>query len=138
MKTFTTLFSSLFLLMITVNGQAAVENKGYSYSSPKAQARTVAMLKQSNPYAHIKHHTKHKKYHSALDVRHTVSKVSVFFHTKQELVDLRGPGVNGYAISKRDGSCEIHTMMPYNWNDDDAMRTLGHELLHCFGATHEK
>ena len=62
----------------------------------------------------------------------------MYFHTREEL-DKMYPGrkVNGFARKHKDGTCEIHAMNPYNWNDDDAMRTIGHELMHCMGAKHE-
>ncbi|MBT3309693.1 MAG: hypothetical protein HOL04_02655 [Gammaproteobacteria bacterium] len=125
-------------LLLSSNTHSAIGSKGYSFNAPKLAARTAATTKAPIPYETIKHHTRHKKYHSALSVSREVSTVTVSFHTKQELIDLRGPQVNGFSLVRRDGSCEIHVMMPYNWNDNDAMRTVGHELMHCFGAAHEK
>lgn len=128
---------TILLLLMSSQGHTAVE--GYSYSAsrfvPKQEATATV---DAIPYESIKHHTRHKKYHSALQISRTVSSVTIAFHTKEALTKLRGRHVNGFSKVRRDGSCEIHVMMPYNWNDDDAMRTVGHELMHCFGARHEQ
>ncbi len=119
---------------------ANLDGGGYSWKSPRLTARyqpTTPPPTREIDYEKITHHTSHKAYHSALTPRHDSARVTIQFHTKQEITDARGPDVNGYAVVHRDGRCEIHTMMPYNWNDDNAMRTLGHELLHCLGAAHE-
>ncbi len=136
MKAFTSLLISL-LLIASGPSDAAVE--GYSFNASRFAKQSAPVAKtDAIDYESIKHHTRHRKYHSALSVTRNVSNVTIQFHTKQELTDLRGRNVNGFSKVRRDGTCEIHVMMPYNWNDDDAMRTVGHELMHCFGAVHEK
>lgn len=137
MKIFTATITAL-LLITSNNSYGAAE--GYSFNASRfAQPQPLTATEAEKiPYETIKHHTRHRKYHSALNVTRTVSSVTIAFHTKQELTELRGPRVNGFSRVRYDGTCEIHVMMPYHWNDDDAMRTVGHELMHCFGATHEK
>ncbi len=136
MKTLTTLLTAL-LLLTSSDGYAAVE--GYSFNASRFAKKSAPVAKtDAIDYETIKHHTRHRKYHSALTVTRNVSNVTIQFHTKQKLTELRGRNVNGFSKVRRDGTCEIHVMMPYNWNDDDAMRTVGHELMHCFGAVHEK
>ncbi len=126
------------LLLSSSPGFAVVE--GYSFHASRLENRTppTSQTETAIPYETLSHHTRHRKYHSALSVNRQVSQVSIVFHTKQELISLRGPRVNGFSRVHSDGRCEIHVMMPYHWNDDDAMRTVGHELMHCFGAEHER
>ena len=41
------------------------------------------------------------------------------------------------AFSKPNGKvCEVHIIKPINWNHKSAMQSLGHEVLHCYGAKH--
>ena len=35
-----------------------------------------------------------------------------------------------------DGTCYIHITEIKDWNDKGSMQSLGHEILHCFGAHH--
>lgn len=136
MKILSSLLISL-LLLTSSHSDATVE--GYSFNASRfAKKSAPTTTVDSINYETIKHHTRHRKYHSALNISRNVSNVTITFHTKQELTELRGRNVNGFSRVRRDGSCEIHVMMPYNWNDDDAMRTVGHELMHCFGAVHER
>ena len=37
---------------------------------------------------------------------------------------------------KGDEDCYIHIVEVKDWNDKGTMQSLGHELLHCFGAHH--
>ncbi len=142
MRPFNTLLTAL-LLLSSSSAHAVVEShaiEGYSFNASRlAKAKqTPAAQTQAIPYDTIRHHTRQRTYHSALSVTRTVSNVTIAFHTKQELTELRGKRVNGFSRVRNDGSCEIHVMMPYNWNDEDAMRTVGHELMLCFGAVHER
>lgn len=44
---------------------------------------------------------------------------------------------NVLAFSQRVGKdCSIYTLKPDSWNDNRSLAILGHEVLHCLGATH--
>ena len=32
--------------------------------------------------------------------------------------------------------CFVHVIKPADWNDKQQLQSLGHEVMHCFGATH--
>ena len=32
--------------------------------------------------------------------------------------------------------CYVHVIMPEDWNDKQQLQSLGHEIMHCFGANH--
>ena len=36
-----------------------------------------------------------------------------------------------------DNECFVYAQKPRSWNDSVKLRTLGHEILHCFGGEHE-
>ncbi len=43
-----------------------------------------------------------------------------------------------FVLYDPDGTCNIYAPIPVKWwNDDHALREIGHEVLHCFWAKHE-
>ena len=41
-----------------------------------------------------------------------------------------------FAVREQD-KCTVHTRKIKDWNDNDMLKLLGHEVMHCFGANHE-
>lgn len=46
-----------------------------------------------------------------------------------------GVGKRGCAVMVED-VCHVYVKPPRAWADFDRMETLGHEMMHCFGAVH--
>jgi len=55
--------------------------------------------------------------------------------------DRKGKRVHAFAMIYKN-SCSIFIPEPENinngWNDEHMLREIGHEVLHCLGATHER
>ena len=48
--------------------------------------------------------------------------------------------VRAFSVPGKDGNgnriCYVHVIMPTDWNDKQQLQSLGHEMMHCFGAHH--
>jgi|SaaInlStandDraft_4_1057021.scaffolds.fasta_scaffold33181_3 hypothetical protein len=133
----------LIITIITILS-ISIANAQYSYNKPqdKDVINITSYLPRKDDTEHLKdirHDTRHMIYASTVVPSTNSSKVYIYFHTREKFNEMfPGRIVNGFAKIHDNSDCEIHAMNPYNWNDDDAMRTIGHELMHCMGASHEK
>jgi hypothetical protein len=70
------------------------------------------------------------------------SDIHVLFDSSQNILEMySGTGQESnsdvLAFSQRVGkNCNIYALKPNNWNDNRSLAILGHEILHCLGATH--
>ena len=62
----------------------------------------------------------------------TYLELNEVYHEKGGEVEL----VQAFSHQISRTECEVHVMMPTDWNDKNALQSLGHETLHCFGADH--
>lgn len=77
-----------------------------------------------------------KQYHAPLVVEGKPELIALIFHTSTEVQ--RICGVNKMGCQWHEGGGSIIVMLkPNSWNDDIALRVLGHEVLHAMGAQHE-
>jgi len=52
--------------------------------------------------------------------------------------DRKGKRVHAFTMKSKDG-CSIYVPESTDgWNDEHMLREIGHEVLHCLGATHER
>lgn len=90
----------------------------------------------------------YKKYRTPLVIPKTyVDNLNVHFLNQDELNkewndnvedDRKGKRVHAFT-RKYKNSCDIYVPESNNgWNDDHMLREIGHEVLHCLGATHER
>jgi hypothetical protein len=89
----------------------------------------------------------HILYDSAIIIDDEFHNIKVQFKSPKEINDVWQKGNNhspeyDYKVSalsyKKDGSCIIIVPPPRDWNDHIILTKIGHEVLHCQGATHEK
>jgi hypothetical protein len=73
------------------------------------------------------------------DTNEKTIKVTFVKNTQEIRQQCGFDGLESFGCAKDHGtSCEIVTIQPKTFDDQEAVRTLGHELLHCFwGPVHK-
>jgi hypothetical protein len=80
-------------------------------------------------------------YKSKLETSQNATVINIKWGTREEISKAwnkkRKGNVIGFAQYDIPGIlCTINTIKPTDWNDEFAMATVGHEMMHCLGATH--
>jgi len=88
----------------------------------------------------------YKEYEQPMEITKSSERIAINFMTPDKINQLWSDNVEGdrskmkvHAFTlKSDSGCQIFIPKTTNsWNDNHMLREIGHEVLHCLGASHE-
>jgi hypothetical protein len=89
-----------------------------------------------------------KQYDTTSKAKWSTTTIAIHWGTKEETNDVctslgtsdgSGDAYNGCAQSnpKNVDICDVYVVQPTDFDDEEALKALGHETWHCLGATHK-